>query len=210
MYLRPRQHLRAQRRDFRSKWYEDLLGLHTYDYRPGWAAFMSADHEQSHEVALMQVGDDAPLQQKGQVGLNHMAWLMESLDDLKEFYGPLKEKGVNRSSTSTITASRSASICAIRTATASRCCTSCRAPNGRSTTTSSRATRSAAAASRGPGTPRWPSSARRRSPNPPRRSKTLTLPRFCRGSPCSGRGVKVAISSPLPQAGRGRRATRAG
>ena len=55
------------------KWYEDVLGLHTYDYMPGRAAFMSADQEQSHEVALIQVGDDAPLQQKGQVGLNHMA-----------------------------------------------------------------------------------------------------------------------------------------
>ena len=77
---------------FRS--YEDLLGLHTYEYRPGWAAFMSADEEQSHEVALMQLGDDAPLQQKGQVGLNHMAWRLESLDDLKEFYHRIKAKGI--------------------------------------------------------------------------------------------------------------------
>ena len=78
----------------RSKqWYEDLLGLHTYEYRPGWAAFMSADEEQSHEVALMQLGDDAPLQQKRQVGLNHMAWRLESLDDLKEFYHRIKAKG---------------------------------------------------------------------------------------------------------------------
>ena len=28
---------------------------------PGWAAFMSADLDQSHEVALMQLGDDAPV-----------------------------------------------------------------------------------------------------------------------------------------------------
>src|SRR5262245_13532095 len=76
------------------KWYEDVLGLHTYDYMPGRAAFMSADEEQSHEVALMQVGDDAPLQQKGQVGLNHMAWRLESLDDLKEFYHRIKAKGI--------------------------------------------------------------------------------------------------------------------
>jgi len=76
------------------KWYEDVLGLHTYDYIPGRAAFMSADREQSHEVALMQVGDDAPLQQKRQVGLNHMAWMMHSLDDLKEAYQRLKEKNV--------------------------------------------------------------------------------------------------------------------
>ena len=76
------------------KWYADVLGLHTYDYMPGRAAFMSADIEQSHEVALIQVGDDAPLQQKGQVGLNHMAWMMHSLDDLKEVYLRLKEKNV--------------------------------------------------------------------------------------------------------------------
>lgn len=76
------------------QWYEDVLGLHTYEFRPGWAAFMSADVEQSHEVALMQVGDDAPGQHKGQVGLNHMAWMMESLDDLKDAYLRLKDKGV--------------------------------------------------------------------------------------------------------------------
>ena len=47
------------------KWYEDLLGLHTYDYRPNAAAFMSADKDQSHEIALMQVGEDAELQAPG-------------------------------------------------------------------------------------------------------------------------------------------------
>ena len=92
MYL---QHVNIYVRNAeRSKeWYEDMLGLHTYEYRPGWAAFMSADTEQSHEVALMQLGDDAPLQQKGQVGLNHMAWRLESLDDLKDFYQRIKAKG---------------------------------------------------------------------------------------------------------------------
>jgi catechol 2,3-dioxygenase len=75
-------------------WYADLLGLHTYDYRPGAAAFMSANPDESHEIALMQIGPDAPLQAKGQVGLNHMAWRVETLDDLKEFYARLKAKGV--------------------------------------------------------------------------------------------------------------------
>src|SRR5688572_20096598 len=76
------------------QWYEEILGLHTYDFKPGWAAFMSADINQSHEVALMEVGDDAPLQKKGQVGLNHMAWMMHSLDDLKELYQRLIDKNV--------------------------------------------------------------------------------------------------------------------
>ena len=76
------------------KWYEEVLGLHTYHKRPGWAAFMAADLDQSHEVALMQLGDDAPGPQKGQVGLNHMAWRVESLDDLKDFYQRIKDKNV--------------------------------------------------------------------------------------------------------------------
>jgi catechol 2,3-dioxygenase len=55
---------------------------------------MSADREQSHEVALIEVGEQAPGPQKRQVGLNHMAWMMESLEDLKDAYHRLKDKGV--------------------------------------------------------------------------------------------------------------------
>ena len=52
MYL---QHVNVYVRNVErsKKWYEDLLGLHVYEYRPGWAAFLTADEEQSHEVALM-------------------------------------------------------------------------------------------------------------------------------------------------------------
>ena len=38
------------------QWYEDILGLHTYDLVPGRAAFMSANKDESHEVALIEVG----------------------------------------------------------------------------------------------------------------------------------------------------------
>jgi catechol 2,3-dioxygenase len=75
-------------------WYQDVLGLHLYHHRPGQAAFLSADLNQSHEVALMTVGKDAPLQMRRQVGLNHLAFMMESLDDLKDAYRRLKEKNV--------------------------------------------------------------------------------------------------------------------
>ena len=76
------------------KWYEDVLGLHTYDFVPGRAAFMSANLEMSHEVALTQVAEGAPGLQEGQVGLGHFAWRVETLDDLKDFYGRLKERNV--------------------------------------------------------------------------------------------------------------------
>ena len=75
-------------------WYEDLLGLHTYGFTPGRAAFMSADLGNSHEIALTEVGENAMGPQGGQVGLNHMAWYMESLDDLKELYYRIKERDI--------------------------------------------------------------------------------------------------------------------
>ena len=75
------------------EWYEDVLGLHTYDLRPD-AAFMTANKEVSHEIALVQVGDDAPGPERGRVGLNHMAWYMESLEDLEEIYHRIKEKNI--------------------------------------------------------------------------------------------------------------------
>ena len=80
--------------DTRISWYEDLLGLHTYGFTPGRAAFMTSDLGNSHEIALTEVGDDAPGPQRGQVGLDHMAWYMESLDDLRELYLRIKEKNI--------------------------------------------------------------------------------------------------------------------
>ena len=75
-------------------WYTKVLGLHTYHFAEGRAAFLSADLNMSHEVALMQVGADAPLQAPGQVGLNHMAWMVEDLDQLKTAYQRLKDNNV--------------------------------------------------------------------------------------------------------------------
>jgi catechol 2,3-dioxygenase len=75
-------------------WYVDLLGLHTYGFTPGRAAFLTSDLGNSHEVALIEVGENAPSPQEGQVGLNHMAWYMESLEDLKEIYYRIKERNI--------------------------------------------------------------------------------------------------------------------
>ena len=55
---------------------------------------MSADKETSHEIALIEVGEDAAGPQKGQVGLNHMCWYMHSLDDLGELYHRIKELNI--------------------------------------------------------------------------------------------------------------------
>jgi catechol 2,3-dioxygenase len=82
------------------EWYTDILGLHTQDmfYHPGTqrmrAAFLACDRDHAHDIALFEVGDEAAVPQKGQVGLNHVAWRMANLDDLAEMYQKLKTKGV--------------------------------------------------------------------------------------------------------------------
>jgi catechol 2,3-dioxygenase len=82
------------------RWYADVLGLHTQDTLtfPDTgkvrAVFLAADPAHAHDIALFEVGEDAPGPQKGQVGLNHCAWKMASLDDLKDVYRRLQDKGV--------------------------------------------------------------------------------------------------------------------
>ena len=80
-----------------AEFYGGLLGLHIYERRPGRAVFMSADMEQSHEIALMQLGPDAEGPDDNRVGLNHIAWRMESFEDLKELYARIKERGLETS-----------------------------------------------------------------------------------------------------------------
>ena len=82
------------------RWYTDIFGLHTQDiFRfPGTdrmrAAFLSCDQDHAHDIALFEVGEDAQGPQKNQVGLNHVAWRMGSLDDLKEMYQRLHDHAV--------------------------------------------------------------------------------------------------------------------
>ena len=82
------------------RWYTDVLGLHTQDTFnfPGTdklrAAFLACDPKHAHDIALFEIGDEAEGPQKGAVGLNHVAWRMGSLDDLKEMYARLEAKGV--------------------------------------------------------------------------------------------------------------------
>jgi catechol 2,3-dioxygenase len=82
------------------RWYTDVFGFHTQDTMTSpetgrlRAIFLSADKDHAHDIALFEVGENAPGQEKGQVGLNHVAWRMGSLDDLKEMYQRLQDQNV--------------------------------------------------------------------------------------------------------------------
>jgi catechol 2,3-dioxygenase len=82
------------------RWYTDVFGLHTQDTmtHPGTerlrAVFLACDKDHAHDIALFEIGEDARGQEKGQVGLNHVAWRMATLDDLAEMYRRLKKMAV--------------------------------------------------------------------------------------------------------------------
>ncbi|MBM4439562.1 MAG: VOC family protein [Candidatus Rokubacteria bacterium] len=78
-------------------WYTDIFGFHTQDVMDNErvrGVFLSCDPGHAHDIALFEVGRDAPGPHPRGVGLNHVAWRMKSLEDLAEMYERLKAKGV--------------------------------------------------------------------------------------------------------------------
>ena len=83
--------LRVRDLDRSRKFYTGVLGLQVTTSIPGRMVFMSASGDNSHELALMSVGPDAPGPEEGRVGLYHFAWQMGSLEDLRTMYRELKD-----------------------------------------------------------------------------------------------------------------------
>ena len=74
--------------------YTRIMGLTVMNRRAGHMVFMSANTDLTHELAIASVGENAPGPDDSGVGLSHMAWQMDSYDDLKELYHRLKENNV--------------------------------------------------------------------------------------------------------------------
>ena len=74
--------------------YTRVMGLTIMERSPGGTVFMSADTEKSHELAIQAIGMDAAGPDRSLVGQAHMAWQMESFEDLQELYSRLKDNDV--------------------------------------------------------------------------------------------------------------------
>ena len=74
--------------------YTRIMGLTIMERSPSGTVFMSANTEKSHELAIRAMGLDAPGPDSSRVGQAHMAWQMESVEDLQELYFRLKENDV--------------------------------------------------------------------------------------------------------------------
>lgn len=76
--------------------YEEVLGFRVVNEMPGRAAFLQAQNSTNdHDLGLFQVGPDAGPSEAGQstVGLYHLAWEVDTLDDLARIAEALQKHG---------------------------------------------------------------------------------------------------------------------
>jgi catechol-2,3-dioxygenase len=76
--------------------YKDVLDFRVKFEIPGQAAFLQAPASQNdHDIAFFQIGSDArpSLAGRGEVGLYHVAWEVDTLDELERIAGKLSEAG---------------------------------------------------------------------------------------------------------------------
>jgi catechol-2,3-dioxygenase len=78
--------LRVRDLDRAVEFYRDVLGLTLRSRREDKVAFLGARPDASHEIALFALPADAPGPEQTRVGMYHMAWEMESFDDLQALH----------------------------------------------------------------------------------------------------------------------------
>ena len=83
--------MRVRDMDRSLDFYTRVMGLTIMERSPSGTVFMSANTEKSHELAIRAIGMDAAGPDSSLVGQAHMAWQMETFEDLQELYLRLKE-----------------------------------------------------------------------------------------------------------------------
>ena len=84
--------IRVRNLERSEKFYSEVLGLTVMNRLENpKISFLAACEAHSHELALVEIGDEAPGPDRKAVGTNHFAWQMGSFDDLKEIHRRLQE-----------------------------------------------------------------------------------------------------------------------
>lgn len=75
--------------------YTKILGFRVVTEEPRFdAAFLrAADSANHHDLGLFGLGADAPRPQRGRAGLYHLAWQVDTIDQLVELRAALQESG---------------------------------------------------------------------------------------------------------------------
>ena len=62
--------------------YQEVLGFEVVDQMPGAVFLRCGGTSNHHDLGLFSVGPNAPLPERGRVGLYHLAWEVPSIHDL--------------------------------------------------------------------------------------------------------------------------------
>ena len=75
--------------------YEEMLGFHKVNAFPGGAFLQAPGSTNDHDVAFFTIGEDAGPSEagRGTVGLYHLAWEVDTLDELGELRDKLQAAG---------------------------------------------------------------------------------------------------------------------
>ncbi|MFO1536508.1 MAG: VOC family protein [Actinomycetota bacterium] len=77
-----------------ARWYADVFGFVIVTEVPGTAAFLRARAtDNHHDLGLFTVGGHAPGPERGRVGLSHLAWQVDTVDDLVAAKAELVARG---------------------------------------------------------------------------------------------------------------------
>ncbi len=77
------------------EWYGDVMRMKLSDEFPGMGIFVRFGEQYHHDLAIFKADPDAPQPHPQGVGLAHIAFLVETLDGVRQWYQWLKAKGVN-------------------------------------------------------------------------------------------------------------------
>ncbi len=86
--------LRVRNIERSEPFYRDVLGLQVRERVPGRAVFFTCG-QQHHDIAIFQVGDDAPPPEERRVGMYHVAFKLPDFAQLKAAYQNAKATGAN-------------------------------------------------------------------------------------------------------------------
>ncbi len=75
--------------------YTNILSLNVQARFENKMVFLTSNFDSSHELALMEIGKDAPGPDPNRVGLYHTAWRYDSLSDLRELRDNLAENNID-------------------------------------------------------------------------------------------------------------------
>lgn len=76
------------------EFYTQIVGLEVKGRGGDRMVFFRSNKDVDHDLAIAKLGDDAPGPEQTRVGLYHVAYEFDSIEDIKEAYRVVNEKGV--------------------------------------------------------------------------------------------------------------------